>query len=321
MSEGDSQEKRIRISRDFSAVGNTTAPALTCNLSRALTCCGGRGYKLGMQGALTHATLCDCVVSCAACLGRARIMDGNDSRLCRNPPPNVVANLINAGMIPARYAAASLERFRNFSGNGQQVIAELKAWRSRFSLSGSRPGSSVGTSAAKGLILEGPVGVGKTFILASLAKDFAERGLSVRFTDFFQLLGELKAGFSQGKADAAQLAPLINVDLLFIDELGKGRNNDFELTILDQLVCGRYNQNKPIIASTNYRLRGRSFDANASLDEGPGTGTNAFASDRYVNLEQRIGPRMFSRLGEMCSFVELKGDDFRRDEHRRGASP
>ena len=47
----------------------------------------------------------------------------------------------------------------------------------------------------------------------------------------------------------------MDVDILFIDELGKGRNTDFELTILDQLVMGRYNQNKMIVASTNCHLK------------------------------------------------------------------
>mgnify|MGYP006276869001 CR=1 FL=1 len=315
MTDAVARGKKIKISRDFSGANATPAPSPTCNLTRTLSCCAGRGYQVGTQGPLAHARICDCVAACPACLGRARLMDGNHSKPCRAPMPNVVANLINAAMIPARYAGAEVEKFRNYSGNGHQVIGELKAWRSRFA-----PGGAVAGGPGKGFIVEGPVGVGKTYLLAALAKDFAEKGWSVRFTDFFQLLGELKAGFSQGKADAAQLAPLIDVDVLFIDELGKGRNNDFELTILDQLVCGRYNQNKPIIASTNYKLRGRNFEMHGNLDDAPTSSAAAFAGDRFTNLEQRIGGRIFSRLAEMCSFVELRGDDFRREELRRGGA-
>ena len=36
--------------------------------------------------------------------------------------------------------------------------------------------------------------------------------------------------------------------------MGKGRNSDWEMSILDQLVMGRYNQNKVVVASTNYNL-------------------------------------------------------------------
>ncbi|MBM4253551.1 MAG: AAA family ATPase [Deltaproteobacteria bacterium] len=315
MSDVVARDKKIKISRDFATASSGPAPSPSCNLKRSLSCCGGRGYQVGTQGPLAHASICSCVAACPACLGRARLVEGNHSRPCHTPMPNVVANLINAGMIPARYAGAEVEKFRNFSGNGQQVVAELRSWRSRFA-----PGDVLSGGAGKGFIIEGPVGVGKTYLLAALAKDFAEKGWSVRFTDFFQLLGELKAGFSQGKADAAQLAPLIDVDVLFIDELGKGRNNDFELTILDQLVCGRYNQNKPIIASTNYKLRGRNFEVHGNLDDAPTSSSTAFAGDRFTNLEQRIGVRIFSRLAEMCSFVELRGDDYRREELRRGGA-
>lgn len=283
--------------------GLESAPRVPCQLKMKLPCCGGKGYKISAEGASAHADLCSCVKECAACFGRARMTDPNDpnsSTSCHTPAPNVVVNLINAAHIPARYATASLEGFQNFSGNGRNVIGELTRWKSRFT-----------PVRGMGLLVEGPVGVGKTYLLAALAKDFAERGMSVRFTDFFQLLGQLRAGFSEGKADHTQLKPLIDVDVLFIDELGKGRNTDFELTVLDQLVCGRYNQSKTIVATTNYKLRYRGY-ANMDLERPQGNGPGEFGSDRFEGLEQRIGPRIFSRLREMTQFVEMNGDDFRR---------
>ncbi len=299
--------KKLIIDRSWLRSGDAppTAVPAPCSLKRTLACCQGKGYTIAAQGSVAHATLCRCVRECPACFGRARIVDGNDSRVCQSPPPNVVVNLINAAMIPARYAEASVGQFQNYSGNARQVLSEIARWRSSFT-----------PVRGRGLVIEGPVGVGKTYLLAALAKDFAEKGLSVRFTDFFQLLGELKAGFSAGKADAAQLAPLIDVDLLFIDELGKGRNNDFELTVLDQLVCGRYNQGKSMIASTNYRLapRNAAHAYNIDLDRASGGGPSEFASDRFENLEQRVGSRIFSRLREMSLFMELTGEDFRRRE-------
>jgi DNA replication protein DnaC len=287
--------------------GVVQAPkAPMCQLAAKRDCCGGKGYSLTTRGASAHAALCKCVTECPACFGRARIFEGNTSRECQTPPPNVVANLINAANIPARYADANLDKFTNYSGNAREILREIGKWKAKFQ-----------PTRAHGLILSGPVGVGKTYILTAIAKDLAERGFSVRFTDFFQLLGELRAGFSEGKADRQQLAPLIDVDVLIIDELGKGRNNDFEMTVLDQLVCGRYNQNKSIIASTNYLLRGKTsgyfHNFNRDLDtERGGGGTNEFTSDRFESLEARVGGRIYSRLREMTNFLELTGDDFRR---------
>jgi DNA replication protein DnaC len=295
---------RIVIARDFrtsAADAPRSAPALPCNLRKAMPCCGGRGYQIVAKGAFTRAQVCECVQACAGCGGLARRDVGDASTACRTPSPNVVVNLVNAAEIPARYAQASLERFSNFSGNGRAFRQRVLEWKARFTPIGS-----------PGLVIEGPVGVGKTFVLASLAKELAERGLSVRFTDFFQLLAELKAGFAQGRSDGPRLEPLIDVDVLVIDEVGKGRNTDFELTVLDQLVSARYNQNKTIIASTNYLLKRKSYDYNVELDRHDGGGPADFASERFDALETRVGPRIFSRLREMTLFLELTGDDLRR---------
>jgi DNA replication protein DnaC len=304
------KKKKVILDRTWLRSSEAAPPVrlegtLPCALRQAGPCCDGRGYQVTTKGALAQAVICQCVKACPGCFGQARRLDGNDSHSCRIPSPPSVLGLINAAMIPARYAEASLDRFSNYShqGNGRRVMTEMVRWGQNFKPRGDR-----------GVVIEGPVGSGKTYILAALAKDFAERGLSVRFSDFFQLLGELKAGFSEGKADATQLQPLIDVDVLFIDELGKGRNTDFELTVLDQLVCGRYNQGKTIIASTNYKLEAKRKEYNIPLDRPGGSGFGEFSPDQFENLEQRIGRRIFSRLKEMTTFVELQEDDFRRRE-------
>ncbi len=275
-----------------------------CHLKMARPCCGGKGYQIHVDdGIFAKATTCSCVKECPGCFGSGRKIAGNKAEECRTPNPGTVSNLINSAYIPSRYGEATITGFENFTGNAKNLINEINRWKSRFKPVGGA-----------GRIIEGPVGVGKTYILSALAKEFAEKGLSVRFTDFFQLLAELRAGYSEGKSDVTTLAPLLEVDVLVIDELGKGRNNDFELTILDQLVCGRYNQNKTIIASTNYKLQGRpvAHSYNIELDRHLTNSPAEFASDRFENLEQRIGPRIFSRLREMTIFMELSGGDYRR---------
>ena len=73
---------------------------------------------------------------------------------------------------------------------------------------------------AKGLILGGQVGVGKTFLLAAIGKWMLLNGLSVKFVDFFQLITSLKGqmGLAQHSYQPL-LESLINVDILLIDEL------------------------------------------------------------------------------------------------------
>ena len=100
--------------------------------------------------------------------------------------------------------------------------------------------------------------------------------------------------------------------------MGKGRNTDFELVILDQLVMGRYNQNRAIVASTNCYLHSRTETQKRQLydiplDQTPEqAGTSGFASSQFGTLESRVGERIFSRLLETCTMLDLSGRDFRR---------
>ncbi len=285
--------------------------SLGCALEQKKTCCDGIGYRLNSIGSLTHAELCSCVSECPSCFGQNRqIIDGK-SKPCRTPAPSRIVNFINSACLPARYSAARLDSFTNFTGNGREVVNRLSQWMREFD-----------PDKPRGLLVGGPVGVGKTYLLVAIAKNFAGKGISVRFIDFFQLLLELKAGYAQDKSDASLLNEMIEVDILFIDELGKGRNSDWELSILDQLVMGRYNRNKIIVASTNYDLKPNNrVNFSTNLDERkPGS----FELDRFESLEQRIGPRIYSRLIETSDFVELTGEDFRRralDEKLQNLKP
>ncbi|RYZ49241.1 MAG: ATP-binding protein [Proteobacteria bacterium] len=285
----------------FSPTRTSIPQQLGCALQQKRSCCDGIGYRLKANGSLTQAIVCECVMECQSCFGLNRRMVDGVSKPCHTPAPSRVASLINAACLPARYCTAKLSSFTNFSGNGNEVVQRLSQWTREFDIENP-----------KGLILGGNVGVGKTYLLAAVAKTFANKGISVRFVDFFQLLLELKAGYAQDKNDSRVLNEAIAVDVLFIDELGKGRNSDWELSILDQLVMGRYNQNKVMIASTNYDFKpsDRVQMTNGSLDNEKRPGS--FELDRFESLEQRIGARIYSRLIESSDLIELTGEDFRK---------
>jgi DNA replication protein DnaC len=135
-------------------------------------------------------------------------------------------------------------------------------------------------------------------------------GVSARFVEFSHLLADLKSGFDSGRGAAELIDPLVAVDVLAIDELGKGRNTEFEGTVLDELVSRRYNAMKPILATTNYSANPPSGRAVVNAAE------VAVGVAPPPTLADRVGERIWSRLRETCDFVEVKGDDYR--ERRRG---
>lgn len=159
-----------------------------------------------------------------------------------------------------------------------------------------------------GLVVMGKPGTGKTHLMTGfIYKATLEYGFSCLFQDFTALLSSLKDGYSQGKSDLEIIAPHLSVDFLVIDEMGKGRNTEWELSILDTLISTRYNSNKPILVTSNYtntkettlQERVQSRDRNHD--------------DRVLaeTLSERVGKRIFSRLQEMCYFETLKGEDRR----------
>ena len=283
------------------------AKKLSCTLSYEKPCCKGTGINLGVQGAFIAAEKCPCVKECFVCAGTFLDVgnSGDISKPCKTPSPQIVINLFNEAQIPARYKGASLKNFSNTSGNGLTVVKQLDKWVRDYCNKKSARGI--------GMVLHGSVGVGKTFLLASLAKSLCYKGVRVRFVDFFQLVSTIKSAYSDQKGDSSILGPLFDADVLFIDELGKGRNTEFELTVLDQLVMSRYNQGKAIIASTNYTLDPpKTHEQKYSNLEQQNSGS-AFQPDEYGSLEERIGGRIFSRLVETSYQIKLEGNDFRKE--------
>lgn len=271
-----------------------------CSLEKKLDhCCKGQGVMLEDSGPFVKAKICDCVKSCNVCFGKARKIDSQKKSVsCQDPNPNLWASLINCAEIPARYRTSRIWTFSNLSGNGGKIKNYLTHWIQNFD-----------KKSSKGILLWGDVGVGKTYLLCSLAFSLLSKKYSVKFIDFFQLLMELRASYSSNIGDSMILKPLLDVDILIIDELGKGRNNDWELSILDQLVMGRYNQNKIILASTNYNPEiPFTGQARGNLDEKQ---SGMYLSD-HQGLEERVGKRIFSRLLETSEAVKLIGSDFRQ---------
>ncbi len=70
----------------------------------------------------------------------------------------------------------------------------------------------------RGLILSGPVGVGKTYLLVGLAKTLIRLGVEVKFVDFHRLLSLIRASYADKGSEESLLAPLIEAEILMIDE-------------------------------------------------------------------------------------------------------
>ena len=151
---------------------------------------------------------------------------------------------------------------------------------------------------SSGSLFHGSTGTGKTYLtIAILRYLLINRGVRAHFSEFMHLLSALRASYGdRGQAEDV-LRPLVDVPLLVIDELGKGRGTDWELSVLDELISKRYNAQRTTVFTTNYGIE--------SSPDGVGQAA--------ASLLERVGVRIHSRLMVMCEPVRLTGYDYRRE--------
>lgn len=296
--------------------------------------CGGEQASTRAAGECAEAVACSCVMQCTLCSGRRFRFERNErgyevAMPCQCQRVLERVSRFNEASIPARYHAATIDDFEERSAQQRALKYELLDIRDQFD-----PGDS-------GYVVWGPPGTGKTHLLAALMAYFTrERGIRCKFIDFGYLTTLIKQGYSAGKAENEIIDGLVGIPVLTVDELGKGRGSEWELTVLDALVNRRYNAGLSTFFTTNFAaVQSQATRSPGAHAAGRGTsrrgaqavsGLVTRAADRgrlgggdsmadtlrthpgLVALEDRVGSRIYSRLHEMCHFRELDGEDMRR---------
>ncbi|MDY6064721.1 MAG: ATP-binding protein [Finegoldia sp.] len=110
--------------------------------------------------------------------------------------------------------------------------------------------------ADKSLIFYGDVGLGKTYLMTSIAKEIIDKGYSVVYHSAPQLAKILfKIRYNNFNVDPSEYSELedmtYNCDVLMIDDLGTELNNDTNSSNLFDLINDRIQAKKTTIISTN----------------------------------------------------------------------
>ena len=154
--------------------------------------------------------------------------------------------------------------------------------------------------AVRGLTLYGDVGRGKTHPSIALVREMIFRhGVAVRFMEFSRLLSLLKEGYSEGRSDAPVLTELAEVEVLAIDELGKGRLSDWAHDHRREVVSRRYNAIR--LHAGDHELRPKGNPTGAA----PPTSRPLRRQAR--RSETAWETRVYSRLLRLVDFVEVAG--------------
>ncbi len=146
----------------------------------------------------------------------------------------------------------------------------------------------------RGLFFMGDCGVGKTHLAVAIINELIlTKGVAAIFYDFRDLLKELRRSYDTHSqvSEFSVLDPVLNKEILVLDELGARKVTDWMQDILTYIINKRYNENKLMLITSNW------IDQPRRNEE---------------TLTERIGHRLRSRLDEMCYILNIKGEDYRR---------
>lgn len=105
------------------------------------------------------------------------------------------------------------------------------------------------------LLFSGDTGLGKTFLSACIAAVVADRGYSVAYESAGNLFAKLEKDRFHPDGDShAQVAKLMDCDLLILDDLGTEMASSFVLSAFYSLLNDRLMAGKSMIVSTNYAV-------------------------------------------------------------------
>ncbi|MEW6365965.1 MAG: ATP-binding protein [Acidobacteriota bacterium] len=259
--------------------------------------CGGTGWVIETRGGTKLANRCRCVL---------------ESRRKRDPR--------DVG-VPERYADCTLDGLEDKN-------ATIKAARKT-----ARKFIEDYPAVKEGLLFIGPPGVGKTHIAVAILKEILRKtGDRCLFCDYRDLLMQIQHSYDPASevTEVEILDPVLNCKVLLLDELASRKVTAWMHDMMFYVLNQRYSNNMITLITTNFldsetlasrRRRGtaenghveKSWSTPLTYPKDSGTPISSPSKDKdEESLEERIGVRAVSRIHEMCKFVPMEGEDYRR---------
>jgi len=241
------------------------------------------------------------MAACEVCGGTGFEVVEKDGRefarpcVCRRPAASERTQdaFVQACAIPPRYEQCTLANFEAGNASLLSALERVTTYCSSY----PHPGLDDGL----GLLFFGNSGVGKTHLAVSALRElWTTKGARGRFYDFHELIREIKNSYNEETrtTELQILEPVIDIDILLLDDLGAWRLTEWMLDTLFFILNGRYMAKKATFITTNFP------------DGTPNP--NEAGARRGEYLVERIGTPLRSRLLEMCSVISMAGPDFRQ---------
>lgn len=177
--------------------------------------------------------------------------------------------------------------FDNFTLHGRPPVIRAaynaaKDYADRFLQIRNTPANSIA--------LLGTTGAGKTHLLMAVSNRIMTSGVAVLYFPWVSGINELR-DFDDKQRQLERIRRLQDVDVLFIDDLFKGRAKPtpFQMEILFDVLNHRYNEKKPFILSSEWNIQK--------------------IGDDFAGGDPAIAGRIFERTGGTEGYmVNISGD-------------
>lgn len=168
-----------------------------------------------------------------------------------------------------------------YRDNAEAILREAKGFVAAID-AGEQP---------SGLLFQGGVGGGKTFLAAACANALIDCGREVKFIVVPDFLDQIRESFQQSSElnESDLMQAVKTAPVLILDDLGAHNYTDWSVKTIFAILNYRVNYEKPTIVTTNLERQ---------------------------QLEELLGSRIFSRLMEACRFFRLENAKDIRMEKR-----
>lgn len=228
----------------------------------------------------------DPIYDCPNCQDKGYTDDGNR---CNCYGAKLATQLYHNSMIDTKFETENFENFKLEYYSDVKTIANKKSPRQNMIDNLAKVHLFIENYDSKhgNLLLSGPPGLGKTFLLSCIAKAMMDRQCTVAYysaNDYIELMKKTKFSYKSSIPDMDIAEYVESCDVLIIDDLGTEIGGEMTKTFVYSMVNTRMRNNKSTIISTNLK------------------------SDE---LAKRYTSRVTSRIGEVYDILPFYGDDIR----------